>query len=80
VVTFYDVHQASGGSWVAIGDVSGHGVTPGLIMMMVQSMLSALARQSPEVGQKYTPKEVLRIIKLGHCTTTCARVCTTITT
>jgi sigma-B regulation protein RsbU (phosphoserine phosphatase) len=59
---FYDVHQASGGSWVAIGDVSGHGVTPGLIMMMVQSMLSALARQSPEVGQKYTPKEVLRII------------------
>jgi sigma-B regulation protein RsbU (phosphoserine phosphatase) len=59
---FYDLHQASGGSWVAIGDVSGHGVTPGLIMMMVQSMLSAIARQSPEVGQKYTPREVLRVV------------------
>lgn len=59
---FYDLHQASGGNWVAIGDVSGHGVTPGLIMMMVQSMLSAIARQSPEVGQKYTPREVLRIV------------------
>ena len=59
---FYDLHQASGGSWVAIGDVSGHGVTSGLIMMMVQSMLSAVARQSPEVGQKYTPREVLRVV------------------
>ncbi len=59
---FYDLHQASGGSWVAIGDVSGHGVTPGLIMMMVQSMLSAIARQSPEVGQKYSPREVLRVV------------------
>lgn len=26
--------------WLAIGDVSGHGVTPGLIMMMAQSALS----------------------------------------
>lgn len=59
---FYDVHQASAGSWVAIGDVSGHGVTPGLIMMMVQSMLSALSRQPPEIGQKYTPGEVLRVV------------------
>lgn len=59
---FYDVHTASAGSWIAIGDVSGHGVTPGLIMMMVQSMLSAIARQSPEVGEKYSPREVLRVI------------------
>jgi sigma-B regulation protein RsbU (phosphoserine phosphatase) len=59
---FYDLHTASAGSWIAIGDVSGHGVTPGLIMMMVQSMLSALSRQSPEVGDKYTPREVLRVI------------------
>lgn len=59
---FYDVHQASAGSWVAIGDVSGHGVTPGLIMMMVQSMLSAISRQGPEIGQRYTPGEVLRVV------------------
>lgn len=59
---FYDLHSASAGHWIAIGDVSGHGVTPGLIMMMVQSMLSAIARQSPEIGQSYSPREVLRVI------------------
>lgn len=59
---FYDLHTATGGSWIAIGDVSGHGVTPGLIMMMVQSMLSAMARQSPEIGEQYAVKEVLRVI------------------
>ena len=59
---FYDLHSASAGSWIAIGDVSGHGVTPGLIMMMVQSMLSAISRQSPEIGEKYSPREVLRVI------------------
>ncbi len=59
---FYDLHTASAGSWIAIGDVSGHGVTPGLIMMMVQSMLSAISRQSPEIGEKYSPREVLRVI------------------
>lgn len=59
---FYDLHQTPYGSWVAIGDVSGHGVTSGLIMMMVQSMLSSIARQPPHIQQLYTPKEVLRII------------------
>jgi sigma-B regulation protein RsbU (phosphoserine phosphatase) len=59
---FYDLHQTGSGGWVAIGDVSGHGVTPGLIMMMVQSMLSSIARQPSEVSQHYTPKEVLRVI------------------
>lgn len=59
---FYDLHQATGGSWIAIGDVSGHGVTPGLIMMMVQSMLSAIARQPAEIGQKYSPRDVLRVV------------------
>jgi sigma-B regulation protein RsbU (phosphoserine phosphatase) len=59
---FYDVHTASAGSYIAIGDVSGHGVTPGLIMMMVQSMLSALARQNAESAERFTPREILRVI------------------
>lgn len=59
---FYDLHQTETCSWIAIGDVSGHGVTPGLIMMMVQSMLAAIAWQPPEVARTYTPREVLRII------------------
>lgn len=36
---FYDVtYDRKGNLWFAIGDVSGHGVTPGLIMMMAQTV------------------------------------------
>jgi sigma-B regulation protein RsbU (phosphoserine phosphatase) len=36
---FYDIsYDRKGNLWVAIGDVSGHGVTPGLIMMMAQTV------------------------------------------
>ena len=36
---FYDItFDRSGVLWLAIGDVSGHGVTPGLIMMMAQTV------------------------------------------
>ena len=35
---FYEItFDRSGHFWIAIGDVSGHGVTPGLIMMMAQT-------------------------------------------
>jgi hypothetical protein len=33
-----------GAFWIGIGDVTGHGLTPGLIMMMAQSTFNALAR------------------------------------
>ena len=40
---FYDVICCKDGAlWLAIGDVTSHGVTPGLIMMMAQSALSTL--------------------------------------
>ena len=36
---FYDItYDKSGNLWFAIGDVSGHGITPGLIMMMAQTI------------------------------------------
>ncbi|MGE0087651.1 MAG: SpoIIE family protein phosphatase [Desulfococcaceae bacterium] len=36
---FYDItYDRKGNLWFAIGDVSGHGVTPGLIMMMAQTV------------------------------------------
>lgn len=37
--------------WVGVGDVTGHGLTPGLIMMMAQSCFGALAAQP-----RMTPK------------------------
>ncbi|RME02437.1 MAG: hypothetical protein D6805_09925 [Planctomycetota bacterium] len=53
---YYDVlldeHQRL---WLGIGDVSGHGVTPGLIMMMAQSAFSSYISQS----RKVSPSEVV---------------------
>jgi sigma-B regulation protein RsbU (phosphoserine phosphatase) len=52
----YDVQVAPDGHvWICIGDVTSHGVTPGLIMMMVQSAFSALVHRSPDAR----PSEVL---------------------
>lgn len=44
---YYDVVRTPGASWVAIGDVSGHGLDAGLIMMMMQSALGAIIRAHP---------------------------------
>lgn len=44
----YDVINAPDGHlWLCIGDVTSHGLTPGLIMMMVQSAFSALVSKDP---------------------------------
>ena len=45
---YYDVRPLPDGCWMGIGDVSGHGLTAGLLMMMIQSGLSALTSQRPD--------------------------------
>jgi PAS domain S-box-containing protein len=47
---YYDVQPFPGGAWFAIGDVSGHGLNAGLIMLMVQSAMTALARAQPNAA------------------------------
>jgi serine phosphatase RsbU (regulator of sigma subunit) len=55
---YYDILSGKDGSyWIAIGDVSGHGVTPGLIMMMAQTIHATLATQ-----MEVTPKEVVTML------------------
>jgi serine phosphatase RsbU (regulator of sigma subunit) len=39
---YYDVIAVPGGCWIGIGDVTGHGLQAGLVMLMLQSMLGAL--------------------------------------
>ncbi|MDX2089367.1 MAG: SpoIIE family protein phosphatase [Kofleriaceae bacterium] len=39
---YFDVRPAADGCWVAIGDVSGHGLSSGLVMMMVQTTVASL--------------------------------------
>src|SRR3954471_1354518 len=55
---YYDVLPVDGGCWLAIGDVAGHGLTAGLVMLMIQSIVSALTRQRPDA----TPAELLSIL------------------
>ncbi len=46
---YYDVINCPGIDWVVIGDVSGHGVPAGLVMMMAQTAIRTLLRNNPDV-------------------------------
>ncbi|HMJ10135.1 MAG TPA: PAS domain-containing protein, partial [Polyangiaceae bacterium] len=45
---YYDVQQTSFGGWIAIGDVSGHGLNAGLIMLMLESAMLTVQGALPE--------------------------------
>jgi len=47
---YYDAFAAGSGGYIGIGDVAGHGLTSGLVMLMVQSAVAALARKTPEAS------------------------------
>lgn len=55
---YYDVLPVQGGCWIGIGDVSGHGVTSGLIMLMVQSVIAGLVARDPDAS----PREAVTIL------------------
>lgn len=44
---YFDIRSAPGGAWIGVGDVAGHGLTAGLIMLMVQSGTATLVRALP---------------------------------
>lgn len=52
---YYDVISAGGMDWIAIGDVSGHGVPAGLIMMMAQTSINTIIADQPGIS----PSQVL---------------------
>jgi serine phosphatase RsbU (regulator of sigma subunit) len=45
---YYDVIPAPNGCWLGIGDVAGHGLQAGLVMLMMQSMLGVMVESDPE--------------------------------
>ena len=55
---YYDVIPVEGGLWVGIGDVAGHGLTAGLVMLMVQSVIAALVLESP----RSDPSKIVRVL------------------
>jgi PAS domain S-box-containing protein len=52
---YYDVRQTGEGGIITIGDVSGHGLDAGLVMLMMQSAASALCTAKPNAS----PAELL---------------------
>jgi sigma-B regulation protein RsbU (phosphoserine phosphatase) len=57
---YYDVFPTPDGGWIGVGDVAGHGLTSGLIMLMVQSCIAALGRDDPGAA----PRDLVRVLNL----------------
>ncbi|MBN2159853.1 MAG: PP2C family protein-serine/threonine phosphatase [Spirochaetes bacterium] len=55
---YYDIINVGNKNWIVIGDVSGHGVSAGLVMMMVQTSIQTVLRQYP----KQNPTRLLNTI------------------
>jgi len=45
---YYDVIPAGDACWIGIGDVAGHGLPAGIVMMMMQTAVTALVVEQPE--------------------------------
>ncbi len=59
---YYDVLPTEDGCWIAVGDASGHGLTSGLVMMMVQTGVSALVRGLPAASPSAIVKTLNRVM------------------
>ncbi|MCP4606104.1 MAG: SpoIIE family protein phosphatase [Proteobacteria bacterium] len=55
---YYDVINFDGKDWLIIGDVSGHGVPAGLVMMMVQTSIHSVLQK----GQYLSPEQLLEMV------------------
>jgi len=60
---YYDIIHLPGGlRWVAIGDVSGHGVESGLVMMMAQTSILTVLQARPDWGPAAVFKAVNAVL------------------
>ncbi|MBU0995847.1 MAG: SpoIIE family protein phosphatase [Proteobacteria bacterium] len=57
---YYDVIHADEKDWIVIGDVSGHGIPAGLIMMMVQTAIKTTLQHNPSIP----PSQLLELINV----------------
>jgi len=59
---YYDVINAGERNWVLIGDVTGHGVPAGLVMMMVQTAVRVMVTNHPLISPANLLKRINRSI------------------
>ena len=55
---YYDILRVDDGCWIAIGDVSGHGIDAGLLMLMLQSIVLSTVMAQPASS----PADILRLV------------------
>ncbi len=56
---YYDIVEFENGGWVLVGDVSGHGVPAGLVMMMVQTAVRAFLESECGTATRSSPAVLL---------------------
>ncbi len=61
---YFDVCRNGNDCWILLGDVTGHGLGAGLVMLMAQSTLSAIVQARPEIS----PKELNYLANRVLCT------------
>jgi sigma-B regulation protein RsbU (phosphoserine phosphatase) len=59
---YYDVLPVDDGCWIAVGDASGHGLTAGLVMMMVQTGVATLVRAQPDASPRAVVGTLNRVL------------------
>lgn len=59
---YYDVLPADAGCWLAIGDVAGHGLSAGMVMLQVQSAVQALASTRPGLSPRALLSSLNRVM------------------
>jgi sigma-B regulation protein RsbU (phosphoserine phosphatase) len=59
---YYDVLAVDDGCWIAVGDASGHGLTAGLVMMMVQTGVATLVRAHPDAPPRSLVSTLNRVL------------------
>jgi serine phosphatase RsbU (regulator of sigma subunit) len=59
---YYDVIPVESGCWLGIGDVSGHGLGSGVVMLMIQSAVGALVREAGDAAPAQVEAVVNRMI------------------
>lgn len=56
---YYDVFRIGDVDWILVGDVSGHGVTAGLSMMIIQTAVHTVIQSAGNRADQLTPKQLL---------------------
>ncbi|HRX47600.1 MAG TPA: PP2C family protein-serine/threonine phosphatase [Spirochaetota bacterium] len=59
---YYDIINIGGAYWIVIGDVSGHGVPAGLVMMMLQTAIRTVLNNNPHIAPSELLADINRVL------------------